>query len=283
MSEEKKQEVVVPANAPATTDVVNQSLGLMRVAKGLFQSGLFPNTKNEYGAFAIVQYGHELGIPPMVALQNVNIINGKLCVNGQVMLSKALASGATYKVVSETNDGCSIEFSRNGTTYTSTFDKSDATAAGLIGKDNWKKYPRDMYFWRAVAKGVRRIAPEAIMGLYLPDEINPDLNEVPRTVIDVEAEVVEPETPPEKAQEGPSGADTATPTAKAASGDGLGRVKEMREARTDATCDFCGTRHIKKGDEIVIVEDIPGKRRAQGGASTCYAHWCVQKEASNAA
>ncbi len=149
-----------------------ESMTLSKVGAGLFKSGLFPNAKNEYGAFAIVQYGAELGIGPMMALKNINIISGQLAANGQLMLSLAMARGVTYEVRQESDKGAKILFKRNGfPPYEASFTEEDAKAAQLLGKDNWKKYPRDMYFWRAVAKGVRRICPEAVMGLYTPDEI----------------------------------------------------------------------------------------------------------------
>lgn len=199
MGERDKQELT-----PVVTGQVAESLALMRVAEGLYNSGLFPNAKSPAGAFAIVQYGHELGIPPMVSLQNINIVSGKPCVNGQIMLSKAISAGVTYEVLSETLEGCSIRFKRGETTYTATFDKADATAAGLLGKDNWRKFPKDMYFWRAVAKGVRRIAPESIMGLYLPDEIHPDgARPEVREPIETTGEVITPESPKESGEKEP--------------------------------------------------------------------------------
>lgn len=76
-----------------------ESLTLQKVGAGLFKSGLFPNAKNEYGAFAIVEYGRELGIGPMMALKNINIISGQVACNAQLMLSLALAKGVTYSVV----------------------------------------------------------------------------------------------------------------------------------------------------------------------------------------
>lgn len=150
----------------------NVSLGLQKVADGLFKSGMFPNAKNAFGAFAIVEYGHELGIPPMMALKNINIISGQLACNAQLMLSMAMSRGVTYKVITETDKGATIEFRRGDITYTATFNEADAQAAGLTGKDNWRKYARDMYFWRAAAKGIRRIAPDAVLGLYTKDEIS---------------------------------------------------------------------------------------------------------------
>ena len=187
----------------------NVSLGLQKVADGLFKSGMFPNAKNAFGAYAIVQYGHELGIPPMMALKNINIISGQLACNAQLMLSMAMSRGVTYKVIAETDKGATIEFKRGDISYTATFNEEDAKAAGLTGKDNWKKYARDMYFWRAAAKGIRRIAPDAVLGLYTKDEISngeivdlsPKVNEAPQqapieTIIDAQPEATT--APPEE-------------------------------------------------------------------------------------
>jgi hypothetical protein len=173
-----------------------ESLTLSKVGAGLFKSGLFPNAKNEYGAWAIVQYGAELGIGPMMALKNINIISGQVACNAQLMLSLAFARGVAVQVLQETEKGCKLLFKRAGfLDYEASFTEEDAKAAGLAGKDNWKKYPRDMYYWRAVAKGVRRIAPEAVMGLYTPDEISEgkyiDVRDVP-----ADPEPKKVETPP---------------------------------------------------------------------------------------
>lgn len=160
-----------------------KSLELQKVGSGLFKSGLFPNAKNEFGAYAIVQYGAELGIGPMMSLKNINIISGQVACNAQLMLTLALKKGVTYEVLEESDKGAKIKFKRGGAEYTASFVKADADAAGLSNKDNWKKYPRDMYFWRAVAKGVRRIAPDAVMGLYTAEEISEgsyiDIREIP--------------------------------------------------------------------------------------------------------
>lgn len=148
-----------------------ESLTLQKVSEGLFASGLFPNTKNKFGAFAIVQYGRELGIPPMMALRNINIISGQLACSAQLMLSLAIQKGVSIDVLEEGDRGAKLKFKRGSQEYVSAFTEADAKAANLLGKDNWRKYPRDMYYWRAVAKGVRRICPDAVMGLYTAEEI----------------------------------------------------------------------------------------------------------------
>lgn len=163
-------EVVTVDSRAVLTPAVADAISLMRVSEGLFKSGLFPGAVNSYGAFAIVEYGHELGLPPMVALQNIKLIKGQFAISGQALLSKALTNGVTYIMRREDNDGCEIEFRKNELTYLASFDSENAKRAGLLDKDNWKTYPKDMYFWRAVARGIRRIAPEVVMGLVLDDE-----------------------------------------------------------------------------------------------------------------
>lgn len=150
---------------------VDDSIKLQEVANGLYKSGLYPQIKNPAGAYAIVQYGYELGLGPMASLQNINLIQGKPAASGQVMLSLALAIGVKMSVEEESAQKCSITFRRGDMSYNSVFTIEDARQAGLTGKDNWKKYPKEMLYWRCVAKGLRRIAPDAVMGLYTPEEL----------------------------------------------------------------------------------------------------------------
>lgn len=68
------------------------------------------------------------------------------------------------------------------------FSIEDATTAGLAGGKNWKSYPRQMLFARAITEGQRSYAPNLWGGLknYVPDELGSQ--QVPAEVI--EAEVV---------------------------------------------------------------------------------------------
>ncbi len=166
----------------------SKELSLIKVADTLFKSGLFPNAKNNYGAYAICQYGSELEIPPMTALQTMSIISGKICMAAQMMLTLALKRGVEYKITVDSDKEVIVIFSRKGfEPYTSSFSIEEAKRAGIFkAQGGWEKWPRDMCFWRAVTRGLRRIAPDVILGLYAIEEIKdaPPLNEP------VEAEVV---------------------------------------------------------------------------------------------
>ncbi len=166
----------------------SRELSLIKVADVLFKSQLFPNARNSYGAYAIVQYGSELEIPPMTALQTMSIISGKICMAAQMMLTLALKRGVEYKITVDSDKEVVVIFSRKGfESYTSSFSIEEAKRAGIFkAQGGWEKWPRDMCFWRAVTRGLRRIAPDVILGLYAIEEIKdaPPLNEP------VEAEVV---------------------------------------------------------------------------------------------
>jgi hypothetical protein len=61
----------------------------------------------------------------------------------------------------------------------SSFTIQEAQEAGLLGKDNWKKYPSDMLFARAISRGAKRFAPGIFGGtaVYTADEMGVDHDE----------------------------------------------------------------------------------------------------------
>jgi hypothetical protein len=88
---------------------------------------------------------------------------------------------------------------RGQTIGVSSFTMEDAKRAGLSGGDNWKKYPRNMLFARAMSNGAKWYCPDVFGGpVYTPDELEPRAKFDPESdemVLPpvVEAEVVEPE------------------------------------------------------------------------------------------
>jgi len=73
-------------------------------------------------------------------------------------------------------------------TYRAEFSMEDAKRAAVLGKDNWKNYPRAMMKARAMAEVCREACADVLSGVaYLPDELGP-------VVVDAE-EDGPPETP----------------------------------------------------------------------------------------
>lgn len=166
---EEKQELAVPQNE-------------MQQLQLLIDSKVLPsNIKTIEQAFAIAQFGKDLGMKPMQAFHQVYSIQGRLALSSKGLGALLWANGIQYKTIQDfekitKEDGKSdfvttIEFYRGKVTDRASFYWSDAVRAGWTTKDNWVKMPRHMVYARALALGAQRIAPDKILGLYTVEEM----------------------------------------------------------------------------------------------------------------
>lgn len=155
------------------------------IAQAMAMSGMFPDIqKDSAKAFVKIMAGQEMGIPPFQAMSDISIIQGKASAGGNIYASKVKSHPKyDYKIKNWTNKGCAIEFFQieNGKPVSlgvSQFDENDARQAGLLGKGNWKTYPRNMYFNRAMTAGVRTYTPDALGGInaYTPEELGANVD-----------------------------------------------------------------------------------------------------------
>jgi len=167
--------VPIPASGPVITQGsfdVDSCLKLYQVAEKLYQSKLFPNVGSPAGAFAVVQLGHEIGLSPMQALNNIDVIKGKLAMNAKTMLALMIRSGIKYEILEISPELCRMRFIRGDMETECSYSIEEAREAGLVKPDSgWAKYPADMLFARCVSRASRRIAPDVIQGLYTPEEL----------------------------------------------------------------------------------------------------------------
>lgn len=144
----------------------------------LIKSGFLPQSiRTPEQAIALMMMGEALNVKPIIALQSINVIQGKPTVSPQLMLALIRKSGQLQDLT-VTDDGstCKVVMTRKGETpHTETFSMTDAGAMGLAGKDNWKKQPAVMRKWRAISAACRVVFPDIILGFYTPEEINPDV------------------------------------------------------------------------------------------------------------
>jgi hypothetical protein len=156
----------------------------------LIASGLLPNTvRTPEAAVAIILKGRELGLPVMQSFEAIDNIQGKPTLKPQAMLALIHASPYCAGVTVEAGDnGCTVTMRRRNAEgvieHSETFTKQDADRLGLSTKDNYKKQPRTMYKWRAVAACARVIFPDVIQNMLTPEEA---LAEVHADVVDVES------------------------------------------------------------------------------------------------
>jgi len=124
-----------------------------------------------------VQWGMELGLAPMQALQNIAVINGKPSIYGDALLAMVRADHRCLGV-KEYLDGetavCLITRSHNNGDFEEIerkFSVDDAKRAGLWGKQGpWKQYPQRMLQMRARSLAIRDGFPDVIKGLISVEE-----------------------------------------------------------------------------------------------------------------
>jgi hypothetical protein len=169
----------------------NEWSALKEQAQILFNSGFLPQAiKNANQCLTIAMMGRELELSPMAALTNISVIQGKPCMESKLMLALVFRKypNAYYSVKLSNAKVATVELARPGmpvSEFSYTIDQ--AQAAGLTGKDSWKKYPEDMLMWRAVARAVRQTFPEVILNApYTPEEMTsaiPEERIAPVTVV----------------------------------------------------------------------------------------------------
>jgi hypothetical protein len=125
-----------------------------------------------------VQWGYELGLAPMQALQNIAVINGKPSVYGDAAL--ALCQVHPHcEGIHETIEGegtenpvavCTVK-RKNREPVVCRFSVQDAKRANLWGKQGpWTQYPKRMLQMRARGFALRDAFPDALKGLVTIEE-----------------------------------------------------------------------------------------------------------------
>lgn len=132
--------------------------------------------------FARIQTGAEYGLAPTAALREIYIVEGQPCFSAKLMAALLKRSGKfRYKVKHRDRDHCVIAFFElldgkweHVGDSTWTMEEASQIRHGskkLTEKDNWRNYPSDMLFARAMSRGCRMYAPEVFMGsVYTVDE-----------------------------------------------------------------------------------------------------------------
>lgn len=131
---------------------------------------------------AAILFGRELDMPPMQSLSQVHIVEGRPSLSAEHMRAMVLAEGheLSYDLsvpMQVTATGRRrIGWTPSGTpqygTPTSvTWNVAMAERAGLMGKNNWKRHPRQMLEARATAELCRLIFADVTHGLPSVEEL----------------------------------------------------------------------------------------------------------------
>src|SRR5262245_33633746 len=66
---------------------------MYQFAAEIVKSGICPQKDNASTVLAKVEYGVELGIPPMIAINSLYVVNGRITMEEDMMLSRVRACG----------------------------------------------------------------------------------------------------------------------------------------------------------------------------------------------
>ena len=182
--------------------IADPMVAIKEMGDFLAKSGMFGCTKTEQGQVIALTCMCERKTPIEI-LRTYHIIEGKLSMRADAMLAAYRGRGGkvTWK---QFNDEAAIgiwDFDRVATTIG--FTMEDAKRAGVVKLGSaWTKYPDAMLRARCISKAIRMLCPEAVSGVYTPEEINDFNNEGPpqmnepkaaKAQTTVKAEVLKPE------------------------------------------------------------------------------------------
>lgn len=151
---------------------------IQTIATAAFDARKFGLVKAEEGMIKMLT-AYEQGFPLTSAFQSVHVINGVPSLSPKAIWAKILIhpdfGGFTEERLTDAKEnfvGFRLTLSRkNGMKATRSFTLADAARAGLASKDNWKGYPENMCFWRALGFAEDIVFPDVTLGMNRADEL----------------------------------------------------------------------------------------------------------------
>lgn len=171
-----------------STDVAVLDLhGAMQYAQALAQSNLLPAQYRGRPANVLwaLEYGKTIELTPLAAMLGVHVIDGKPSASAGLISGLVRRAGHRLRVRGDAETAvCEIVRSDDPDyTFRAEWTIGRAEAAGLTGKDVWKRYPAAMLKARAITECARDSCEEVLFGLhYTPEELG--------AVVDAEGEIV---------------------------------------------------------------------------------------------
>jgi hypothetical protein len=160
---------VQPVDLDATGFAIDQTVdrnGLYRWGKIIAASRKFNNILNASEAVVAILAGREMGLKSITSLTSIYFVSGRPTWTAQALAGFVKRSEKyDYRIRQHTDTVCELAFFEAGEEVgTSIFTMKDAERAGLLKGTNWRSFPRNMLFARALSNGVKWYAPDLLMG-----------------------------------------------------------------------------------------------------------------------
>jgi hypothetical protein len=183
MTEEKqivkheKPQIGISGYAGSKSLMPNTIEEAYRIATAFSKSNFIPQCYRGKpdDAFAAINLGMEVGLPPMRSLQSIAVVNGTPCVYGDAQLALTKASGL-MEVFEESYEGtegqddfcavCKVQRKGDEEPVYEKFSVGDAKKARLWGKSGtWTTHPKRMLRYKARAFALRDKFADVLLGL----------------------------------------------------------------------------------------------------------------------
>ena len=156
------------------------------------------------GVLAIYLTAREMNLPLMMCLNGgMYTFSGLVSLSAQLMNMLIVNAGHRADVLHLDEKGCKIRFWRcdrpkDNCTFEYEYTIEMAAKAGYLGKDNWKKSPKDMTFSRCLSGGARKFMPDVIMNAYAIGELGEEDGTIPTAMPDLSTRSIEVHKPQEE-------------------------------------------------------------------------------------
>ena len=149
--------------------------------------------------YIAMAYGAQIGLNPLLAVQNIAVVNGRPSVYGDAMTAIVMGHPETqaYEDGYKADGTAYCKITRKGKTVYREFSEAMARRAGLWGKDIWAKYPERMLLWRAKGNAIRDLYADVLMGMWSVEEAR----DMPQSIKEEILNVTPIECAPEEKQE----------------------------------------------------------------------------------
>ena len=141
------------------------------IAKSAANSKMF-SAKAEEQIFMLMLLAQSESIPPVKALMSYDIINGQPALKSSEALARYMDAGGKIEWIKSDKESAKARFTHPSSgSFEYEYTVEDATDAGLIQKDNWRKNRKAMLRARCTSAGIRMSYPRCLNNMYLAEEV----------------------------------------------------------------------------------------------------------------
>lgn len=159
------------------------------MAKSAAASKLF-SAKAEEQVFTLMLVAQAENIHPMKALMAYDIINGQPALKASEALARYMDAGGKIKwIKSDETSAKAVFIHPSSGSFEYEYTVKDATDAGLINKDNWKKNLKAMLRARCTSAGIRMSYPRCLNNMCTADEAR-DFEPIEETKEDIQDGII---------------------------------------------------------------------------------------------